>query len=122
MAEAPTRDDETPRGVFAYRVDDGTAKRVCYNLCLVRWTGDGKFLYFGLPGGGVSRNYKTFVVPLHPGESFPDLPAAAVHGDRALAGPQVQHGGEPVLFERRFNPGPVELNASQPPGRAASRR
>lgn len=85
VAEAPTRDDETPRGVFAYRVDDGTAKRVCYNLCLVRWTGDGKFLYFGLPGGGVSRNYKTFVVPLHPGESFPDLPAAGIKSESDLA-------------------------------------
>jgi eukaryotic-like serine/threonine-protein kinase len=86
VAEAPTGDQEAPRGVFAYRVDDGTAKRVCYNLCLVRWTGDGKFLYFGLPGGGgVSRNYKTFVVPLHPGESFPNLPAAGIKSESDLA-------------------------------------
>lgn len=71
---------------MAYRVDDGAAKRVCFSLCVVRWTGDGKFLYLGLPGSrGASRNYKTFVVPLHRGESFPDLPAAGIKSEGDLA-------------------------------------
>jgi eukaryotic-like serine/threonine-protein kinase len=84
VAEAPSGDKEAPRGVFAYRVDDGTAKRVCYNLCVVRWTGDGKFLYLGLPGGGPSRNFQTFIVPLHPGESFPGLPDAGIKSESDL--------------------------------------
>ena len=86
VAEAPTGDQETTRGVVAYRVTDGAARRVCYSLCVVRWTGDGKFLYVELPGGsGASRNYKTFVVPLHPGESFPDLPVGGIKSESDLA-------------------------------------
>jgi eukaryotic-like serine/threonine-protein kinase len=102
VAEAPTGDKDVTRGVMAYRVDDGTAKRVCYNLCVVRWTGDGKFLYVGLPGGGgASRNFKTFVVPLHPSESFPDLPDTGIKSESDLA----QVRGVKVLNDR-IHPGP----------------
>jgi serine/threonine protein kinase/dipeptidyl aminopeptidase/acylaminoacyl peptidase len=86
VAEAPTADKEMTRGVVAYRVNDGTAKRVCYSLCVVRWTGDGKFLYIELPGGGgASGIFKTFVVPLHPGESFPALPDGGIKSESDLA-------------------------------------
>ena len=102
VAEAPTGEKEAPRGVFAYRVDDGTAKRTCFNLCVVRWTGDGKFLDIGFPGGsGSSSNYKTFVIPLQPGESFPRLPDAGIKSESDFA----QLRGVKV-FDDLIHPGP----------------
>ncbi len=71
--------------VVAYAVNGGAARRICYNLCSVRWTGDGKFLYLGLPvGGSVSANYKTFIVPLRHGESSPDLPPTGIKSESDL--------------------------------------
>jgi serine/threonine protein kinase/Tol biopolymer transport system component len=79
VAEAPITGEDVTRGVVAYRLSDGAALRVCYSLCIVRWDGDGHFLYVALPGGGAKGgNYKTFVVPLHHGDSFPKLPAAGI--------------------------------------------
>ncbi len=85
VAEAPVDSETGARGVFAYPVNGGAARRVCYNLCSVRWTGDGKFLYLGLPvGGDVSANYKTFIVPLRHGKSFPDLPPTGIKSESDL--------------------------------------
>jgi len=86
VVEAPINGEDVKRGVVAYRVADGTAQRVCYNLCIVRWTGDGKFLYIALPGGAKSDNYKTFVVPLRRGESFPTLPPTGIKSESDLSG------------------------------------
>jgi hypothetical protein len=87
VAEAPISGEDVKRGVVAYRVADGTAQRVCYSLCIIRWTGDGKFLYIALPGGGAkSGNYKTFVVPLRRGESFPTLPPTGIKSESDLSG------------------------------------
>jgi hypothetical protein len=86
VAEAPVDSETGTRGVVAYPVNGGAAKRICHNLCSVRWTGDGKFLYLGLPAGGdVSANYKTFIIPLRHGESFPDLPPTGIKSDSDLA-------------------------------------
>jgi len=101
VAEAPTADPEMTRGVVAYRVKDGTAKRVCYSLCVVRWTGDGKFLYVELPGRGPSRNFKTFIVPLHPGESFPGLPDAGIKSESDLV-----HVHGVKVVDDTIHPGP----------------
>lgn len=84
VAEAAISGEEVKRGVVAYRVSDGTPKRVCYGLCLVRWTGDGKFLYIALPGGVKADAYKTFVIPLHDGNSFPKLPATGIKTESDL--------------------------------------
>jgi hypothetical protein len=86
VAEAPTSGEEVTRGVVAYRVEGGAAKRLCYGLCIIRWTADGKFLYVGLPGSGAIRGlFKTFVVPLRHGDSFPDLPATGIKSESDLA-------------------------------------
>ena len=87
VAEAPTSGEEVTRGVVAYHVEDGAAKRVCYGLCIIRWTADGKFLYVGLPGGGITGGiFKTFVVPLRHGDSFPELPATGIKSESDLVG------------------------------------
>jgi len=86
VAEVPVLSDDATRGVVAYRVDGGTAKRICHNLCIVRWTLDGKYLYVGIFGtGDSSSEIKTFVVPLRHGESFPDLPASGIKSESDVA-------------------------------------
>jgi Tol biopolymer transport system component len=84
VAEAPIGGEEVTRAVVAYLVDDGTAKRVCHTLCIIRWSQDGRFLYIGLPVGRAAGNYKTFIVPLHHGDSFPDLPATGIKTETDL--------------------------------------
>jgi serine/threonine protein kinase len=84
VAEAATSGEEVTRGVVAYHIGDGITKRVCYSLCIVRWTQDGKFLYIGLLGSLRSGIYKTFVVPLHHGDSFPELPTTGIKSDSDL--------------------------------------
>lgn len=87
VAEAPIQGEEVTRGVLAFNVDDGTIKRLCYSLCIVRWTQDGKFLYVGLPGsGGTSDIFRTFIVPLRHGNVFPVLPATGIKSGDDLAG------------------------------------
>jgi Tol biopolymer transport system component len=85
VAEAPTADRDAKRGVMAYNVDDGSAKRICYGLCILRWTGDGKFLYIGVPGGDASHKFKTLIVPLEHGRDFPDLPDTGIRSESDLA-------------------------------------
>jgi Tol biopolymer transport system component len=86
VAEVAVTGEDAKRGVVAYRIADGTAKRVCNNLCIARWTLDGKFLNIGMFGlGDASSEYKTFVVPLHHGQTFPDLPATGIKSESDVA-------------------------------------
>jgi serine/threonine protein kinase len=102
VAEVPIEGEEVTRGVVAYNLDDGIEKRVCNSLCIVRWTGDGKFLYVGLPGAGAhSGLYKTFIVPLRDTNSFPELPSSGIKTEKDLTG----LGGVKVISELA-RPGP----------------
>ena len=66
-------------------IEDGAAKRICQGLCTVRWSLDGRWLYIGLLGGGShSDTYRTFVIPLRAGESFPKLPSAGITTEKDL--------------------------------------
>jgi eukaryotic-like serine/threonine-protein kinase len=86
VAEAPVRGADTTRGVIAYRMEDGTATRLCYNLCIVRWSLDGKYIYIGILGPGNSESdFKTFVVPLRNGKTFPELPATGIKSESDVA-------------------------------------
>jgi serine/threonine protein kinase len=78
VAEASVSGEDVTRGVIAYRVRDGMVKRICRSLCIVRWTLNGKALFITLVGGNNSNLYKTFVVPLPSGQSFPDLPTGGI--------------------------------------------
>jgi eukaryotic-like serine/threonine-protein kinase len=85
VAEAPVSGENVTRGVLAFPVGGGTPKRICYSLCSVRWTQDGKSLYLSLPGRSGKEsalNYKTFIVPLHADESFPSLPSGGIKSDK----------------------------------------
>jgi serine/threonine protein kinase/Tol biopolymer transport system component len=87
VAETPLKGEELNRAVIAFGVDDGAVKRICQELCVARWSLDGKWLYIGLlGGGGHSDTYRTFVIPLRAGESFPRLPAAGIKTDKDLTG------------------------------------
>jgi eukaryotic-like serine/threonine-protein kinase len=86
VAEAPVSGEDVTRGVVAYRLEDGSAIRVCHSLCIVRWTADGNLLYLALPGSGQTQGwYKTFILPLRHGESFPKLPATGIKSESDLA-------------------------------------
>ena len=87
VAEAPVAGESVTRGVVAFRVGDGMPKRICYSLCIVRWTQDGKSLYLSLPNRGSKNSamaYKTFIVHLHGGQSFPDLPSDGIKSEKDL--------------------------------------
>jgi hypothetical protein len=85
IAETPVRGEELNRGVIAFGIEDGALKRICQGLCVVRWSLDGKWLYIGLVGGGThSDTYRTFVIPLRAGESFPKLPPVGIKTEKDL--------------------------------------
>jgi dipeptidyl aminopeptidase/acylaminoacyl peptidase len=85
VVEMPVSREELTRAVVAYRLPDGSAKRLCQGLCIVRWSLDGKSLYIGLPGGsGHSGAFQTFVIPLRHGESFPELPDPGIKAEKDL--------------------------------------
>jgi hypothetical protein len=68
---------------MAYSVDDGSARRVYHKLCAPLWTQD---LHIGLPGSSdASADFRTFIVPLRHGDSFPELPAAGIKSESDLA-------------------------------------
>jgi len=82
----PVTGDNATRGIVAYRTDTGATQRICHNLCIVRWTQDGKHVFIALLGNGESySDFKTFMVPLRPGEAFPDLPVGGVQVESDLA-------------------------------------
>ena len=86
VAEMPVTGDSTTRGLVAYRTDTGATQRICHNLCIVRWTQDGKYVHIALYGkGDSSSDFKTFIVPLRPGQVFPDLPAGGIQSESDLA-------------------------------------
>lgn len=99
--------------VVAYPTRGGPPKRICVGCPasgsfgaaapLVSWSRDQKFLYFASPIVPRSRFGKTFLIPLAPGEPFPDLPNSGISFDRdLLALPGVQ-----ILEQTDIFPGPT---------------
>jgi len=86
VLEMPVTGDNATRGIVAYRTDTGATQRICHNLCIVRWTQNGKHVFIALLGSGESYSeFKTFIVPLRQGEAFPDLPTGGVQVESDLA-------------------------------------
>jgi serine/threonine protein kinase/Tol biopolymer transport system component len=89
LAEAPLSGEVRTRGVVAFNLHDGSSRRICHNLCFVRWTYDGKFLCVSLPHGDgkalSSPVRKSFLIPLRRGHYFPPLPAAGIQSETDLA-------------------------------------
>jgi Tol biopolymer transport system component len=85
VAETPISGEDTVRGVQAFNVDDGAMKRICYSLCVVRWSENRKFVYIGLPGNSSNTaRFKTFIVPVRHGSVFPDLPVNGIRSEADL--------------------------------------
>jgi serine/threonine protein kinase len=84
VAEAPVSGEEVTRGIVAYRLRDGLAKRICYSLCGVKWMLNGKFIDITLGLSLAPSTSKTFVIPLRGGQSFPDLPSWGVKSESDL--------------------------------------
>ena len=85
VAETPLKGEQLNRAVIAFGIEDAAAKRICQGLCVARWSLDGKWFYIGLLGGGVhSDTYRTFVIPLRAGESFPRLPSTGIKTEKDL--------------------------------------
>ena len=71
--------EETSSALLAYPAGGGSPQRIC-NDCSVKWSPDGKLLYFWLVGtmNVTPEAKKTYVVALRPGMSLPPLPAAGI--------------------------------------------
>ena len=85
VAETPISGEDTVRGVQAFNVDDGKMKHICYSLCAVRRSENGKFLFVGLPNNSSSAGtFRTFIVPQRRGSVFPDLPVNVIGSEADL--------------------------------------
>ena len=83
--------------ILAYPVRGGPPVKICEACQLVKWSADGRFLYFSYVGMGTFIDAgTTFALPIHPGKPLPDLPAAGVRSEAeaaALPGVHViEHG------------------------------
>jgi len=81
----------------AYPLTGGPRVRICQGCRYVRWSPDGRYLYFSFVGMGILTDIgKTFALPIPPGKYVPDLPAAgAASVEEALSLPGVrviEHG------------------------------
>jgi serine/threonine protein kinase len=73
-------------GSMAVPVDGGPPRRICRGGRPVEWSPDGKFLYISVQQPSRASTGKTLVIPLPPGDMFPDLPSSGIGGleDAAL--------------------------------------
>jgi Tol biopolymer transport system component len=83
--------------VLAYPVHGGPPIKICEGCRLVKWSADGKSLYFSYIGMGIwTTTGKTFALPIRPGRALLDLPASGVRSQAeaaALPGVRViEHG------------------------------
>jgi Tol biopolymer transport system component/tRNA A-37 threonylcarbamoyl transferase component Bud32 len=85
VVDKPLRDDtflspdgkwapDAGPGTVAVSIKDGTRKVICVNLCVLRWSADGAYLYVTL-NVTPTEAHPTLIFPIPPGASFPDLPA-----------------------------------------------
>ncbi len=91
---------------MAVPVHGGTPRVICPESCIVRWSGDGRFLYVRIGSTG-PRTDDTFVVPIPAGRPLPDFPAAgigsadawrALPGVRVIVHDTVYAGADPSTY------------------------
>jgi hypothetical protein len=61
-------------GIMAVSLKDRTRKIICVELCVLRWSADGAYLYITM-NITPTEAHPTLVFPIPPGASLPDLPA-----------------------------------------------
>jgi DNA-binding winged helix-turn-helix (wHTH) protein/Tol biopolymer transport system component len=103
VAEASFPGPDAKRSVVGFPLAGGDPRRVCRELCTVRWTTDGNFLTIGLPKGSrTTGRYISLIIPLPSGEDFPPLPPDGIaSADDLAAVPGVKVVDELIL------PGPT---------------
>jgi hypothetical protein len=81
----------------------GAPRQICPAAnCWASWAPDGKFLYTGVESASRTSPGQTLVLPLPPGEMFPDLPDSGIHGfDNAAYLP-----GARIIEAYEISPGP----------------
>jgi DNA-binding winged helix-turn-helix (wHTH) protein/Tol biopolymer transport system component len=79
--------------IWAIPLDGGARRRICSRYCAPRWSTDGSFLF--VPVEDLSRTSpgRSLAIPVGPGESLPDFPAAGI---APLAEPSVVQGAQSV--------------------------
>jgi DNA-binding winged helix-turn-helix (wHTH) protein/Tol biopolymer transport system component len=93
---------------LAIPTEGGSPKRICVRAnCTVNWSPDGKFLYVGVERKSRTSQGKTLVIPVPPGQMFPELPetgirgladGSALRGARVLEGWNIAPGPSPSVF------------------------
>jgi hypothetical protein len=100
-AVAPPLDGGDP-ATIGIAVADGATRRICAAYCPATWTPDGKYLYLGFERPSHESPGKTLVVPVPPGQTLPELPAAGI---RNLEDGQTFPGAR-IIEASEISPGP----------------
>lgn len=69
----------------AYPVRGGAPVRICVGCRNVKWSPDGRYLYFSFTGMGNSLFGKTYGLPIPAGRHLPDLPPSGVKSEEEAA-------------------------------------
>jgi DNA-binding winged helix-turn-helix (wHTH) protein/Tol biopolymer transport system component len=80
-------------GVMIAPVDGGPLRRVCVGYCQPKWSIDGRLLFIPVEDASRTSPGRSLAVPVGPGETLPDLPAAGIP---AGAEPGVVRGAQSV--------------------------
>ncbi|HZQ55926.1 MAG TPA: winged helix-turn-helix domain-containing protein [Bryobacteraceae bacterium] len=77
----------------------GSPRRVCPGPCAVAWSPDQKWFYVGVVPASRTDPGKTIVLPIPPGQSLPNLPAAGIGSlEEGLAVPGARIIEQPEVF------------------------
>jgi eukaryotic-like serine/threonine-protein kinase len=92
---------------MAIPVDGGTARVVCANYCVPKWSSSGKFLVIPVEEPSRTDPGRCLAIPVGPGEALPELPsggieplanASVVPGAQSIPRGALIPGGDPTLF------------------------
>jgi DNA-binding winged helix-turn-helix (wHTH) protein/Tol biopolymer transport system component len=92
VADSRTAERDLP-AIMAIPLDGGAPRRICASYCIPKWSTDGKFLFVGVEKSSRTSPGRSLAIPLGPGESLPDLPAAGI---APLAEASVVQGAQSV--------------------------
>jgi eukaryotic-like serine/threonine-protein kinase len=94
--------------VAAYPVRGGPPVKICEGCRNIKWSADGRFLYFSYVGMGLfTETGTTFALPIRPGMALPNLPssgvrskaeAAALPGVRVIEHGNISPGRDPSVY------------------------
>ena len=86
----------------ALKIHGGDVRKICAFYCASRWSADGKFLYVDPDISSSASTGRTFVIPIQPGKSFPEIPAGGISTPADLR----KLPGVRVIERSDLSPGP----------------